>query len=426
MNRQQKQTAGGIAAVLALILGALVVGSQPPAPPPAATSTTSSISTSSTSTTSAVPTTTPATSVRTWFRASTTWNRTVAELGAAPAALQEYAQRLWTYGGGPAPAGTINLAGADYSVPVYRASDATTIARLYQTTASQALYATQIPIGDVVPWNPTWKAGSGNDGILIVIDEATGRVWEIGGIGQPAYNCVELFGLGPNSRAGFDPTNPNHLCTMGGVRWDGLYTADEHAKVDGRGMGQPKAALLTRADEVASGRIGHALQMTIVSTMFGQPACTPAGTSSAPGFGTTCGGYVAPATKLERTNPDVGSGCAKQVVTPAERAKTVPEGMRFALSITDAEIDRWLDSRKYTGALRTTARTFAVALRDYGWIIAETGCWGMLIELESVLGPAGPTWARLGIVDRGKAFPHGDLLNGLFTPDRIYVVAAPT
>lgn len=420
-----KQQAGGLAALLAalaLIVGTIASSTAPKPTPPPPTTTTSSTSTSSTV---GAPGPGPA---RRWFADTASWNRTAAELGAAPE-LQPYVDRWWRYGGGTAPAGTVNVAFGDYSTPVYNAADATTMCRIFQTTASQRLYVmgfAGLRIGDTVPCNPTsWKPGSGNDNILLVVDERTGRVWEIGGMGQPAINCVEPFGLGPNARAGFDPTASTHLCTMGGATWSGLYTADDHSGIDGRGMGQPKAALITRAAEVQSGAIRHALEMTITSTMFGAPACNPIRGPATPGFGVSCGGYVAPATKLERTQVDVGSGCNPQVVTDAERSKTTPEGMRFALRITDAEIDRWLDSRNYTGPLRTTARIFAVALRDYGWIIAETGCWGMHIETDSVLGPAGPTWSTLGITQRGVAYPHGDLLAGLITPDRVYVVAPP-
>ena len=38
---------------------------------------------------------------------------------------------------------------------------------------------------------------------------------------------------------------------------------------------------------------------------------------------------------------------------------------------------QWLDARGYTGTIRTTARTFAIALRDYGMIQTMTtgGPW---------------------------------------------------
>lgn len=441
---KQKAAAGGglvgLAAIIAALLAALN-GGNPPAPPgptttrPAVTTTAAPTTSTSTSTTVA-PTTVPSTtapppppplgSVRPWFSASATWNRPAAEFGPAPQ-LQGYVDRLWNHGGGPAPAGTINVAGGDYSVPVYRASDATAICRIYQTSQSQGIYVmgfAGLQIGDPVPCNPAWKPGTGNDNIMAIIDEQTGRVWEIGGVGQLPINCgLDIFGR--NGRAGLTFANVNDftsMCTTGGARYDGLYTADDGSKIDGRGAGMPKLSLLTRADEVKSGVIRHALQMTIAGTMFGLPSCAPIRGATAPGFGVTCGGFVPPATKLERVHPDVG--CAKQAVTDTERAKTVPEGMRFALRITDAEIEQWLTSKGYTGPLRNTARIFAVALRDYGWIIAETGCWGMLIELESAtVGPAVPTWRELGLKPDANGFVN--LTDGLITPARMYVVEPP-
>ncbi len=423
---QQKATGGGIAAVLAALLIALGINAanQPPPKPPAPTTTTTRPATTTTTTS------TPVVGVQRWFASSASWNQPVSAYGRS-VALDEYAERLWEYGGGPAPKGTVNVAFGDYSVPVYKASEATTVAWVYQTTASQALYVmgfAGLEIGGAIPWNPTWKPGTGNDNILAIIDETTGRVWEIGGIGQNPVNCREIhippFVIGRNAAAGFDPTRADHLCTMGGARWDGLYDVTDGTTTDGRGMGINKLAMITRADEVKAGAIRHALAMTITSTMFGAPACTPAKGPNVAGFGVSCGGYVAPATKLERINPDVG--CAKQTVSNAERAKTIPEGMRFALDVTDGQIDTWLDSRGYAGAIRNTARVFAVALRDYGWIVAETGCWGMHFETDSVIGSSARKWAELGIPNDGTNYPKGDLLAGLITPERIYVVEPPS
>jgi hypothetical protein len=106
--------------------------------------------------------------------------------------------------------------------------------------------------------------------------------------------------------------------------------------------------------------------------------------------------------------------------------KTVPDGMRFALNITDADITKWLDSRAYTGRLRETARIFAVALRDYGFIIAETGCGGTHIETDSALyGNAAILWQNLGITKDGTNTPKKNLIAGLITTQNLYVVNPP-
>jgi hypothetical protein len=358
--------------------------------------------------------------VRPLFSPAASINQPVATFGASKD-LQEYSTRLWNYGGGAAPKGRINVGFGDYSVPFYDAKDATTIARGYQATWAQNLMSFgTLPIGGAIPWNPTWKGGTGNDGYLIIVDRVTDQVWELGGVGGPAANCA--FNLA-NASAGFDPGASRHLCLSRVQKYSGLYTADPSI-VDGRGMGGAKAALLALADEVAAGIIPHALQLTIVPTMFGPP-CRPVNNASAVGAGSSCGFYVPPATKLERNNPDIGCP-VKQAVTIEERRKTIPEGLRFALAVTDADIEQWLDSRAYTGPLRSTARVFAVALRDYGFIVSETGCFGMLIGTDSAtVGPSAPKWRALGITGAAPN-PNIDLLAGLITPERIVVVEPPS
>ena len=71
--------------------------------------------------------------------------------------LQHYAERLWNFGGGAAPAGTVNVAFGDYSVPVYPLSEATTTARVYQTTWAMEMYDLGLPLGTQIPWNPAWR-----------------------------------------------------------------------------------------------------------------------------------------------------------------------------------------------------------------------------------------------------------------------------
>ena len=110
--------------------------------------------------------------------------------------------------------------------------------------------------------------------------------------------------------------------------------------------------------------------------------------------------------------------------------QAVPEGMRLAINITDPQIENWLDSRGYTGAKRRTAKIFAVAMRDYGAIILETGCWGINLETDGILdtrtGGSRDIWARNGITAiSGNANPHGDLLAGLITQSNLYVVNPP-
>lgn len=369
------------------------------------------------------------------FNPNASWNQPASKLGKAPDSQQIYAKRLYNFGGGDSvPPGGFNTAFGDYSIPEYPVSDATTRVRIFQATWSQNLYTTPyLKNGSEIPWNPNWKPGTGNDNLMMIVDENTGEVWELGGIGQLKINCAEvwldvfpfnLFPKPPNLAAGYDINNPKHLCTTGGAYYNNLYTASDK---DGttqasRGMGLNKAALIARADEVKAGVIRHALGLTIKNTMFG-PACSPVKGPDVKGFGVDCGGYLAPATKLERTNPDAIGCSGGQIVNAAERSKTVPEGARFAVNASDSAIEKWLDSRGYSGVIRNTARIFAVALRDYGFIVAESGCYGMHFETDSaVFGKAAPVWASLGIPADGTTYPKGDLMAGFIKLDNLYVV----
>lgn len=410
-----------VAVVVAAVAGNQVQPTPAPAPTPVTTTTTSTIPKPVGTTTTIYVEPIP-NAGKPRFNPNASWNQPVSKLGKAPDKQQDYAKRLFNYGGGTAPPGGFNTAFGDYSIPEFPRSDATTKVRIYQTVWAQQLYTTPyLKNGSEIPWNPNWRPGTGNDNLMSIVDEKTGEVWSIGGIGQLKVNCFDFFGI--NGQAGYDINNPNHLCTTGGAYYNNLYTASDKdgTTIDGRGAGFNKEILIPRADEVKAGAIKHALPLTITNTMFGAPACSPIKGPDVKGFGTECGGFVAPATKLERTNPDIG--CAKQVVSVDERSKTIPEGSRFAINITDAGIEKWLDSRGYAGELRKTARIFAVALRDYGWIVAETGCYGMHFETDSAIaGKAAPVWASLGVPADGTTYPKGDLVQGLITLDNIYTV----
>jgi hypothetical protein len=94
--------------------------------------------------------------------------------------------------------------------------------------------------------------------------------------------------------------------------------------------------------------------------------------------------------------------------------------MRFAIHMTDGQIEQWLDSRSYRGALRNTARIFAVAARDYGFIITNTSCWDTGFVTDGMFNPATRSkWLALGIPDDGST----SLLHGLFTSDNMWAVA---
>ena len=367
---------------------------------------------------------------RRFFAPTATWNRPVSEFGASTA-LAPFAPRFYEHGGGTAPAGQVRLDFRAYSVPIYDATTATTTARVFQVRWAQDLAKLgNVPIGTEIPWNPAWTPGTGRpnggDRIMAEVDYAKGKVWEMWVVGEPKLGCVDLFG--PNARSGYDMGNDRHLCMAGLHTYDNLFDATDGTTIGNRGMGINKLALVTRAEEVQQGHIDHALELTIAGIMFGMPMCQPADNNSAPGAGTDCGFYVPPATRLEQSYGSVlNCGANTQKITPEVRATTVPSGMRFAIHITDAEIETWLDSRGFVGAKRNTAKVFAVAWRDYGAIVAETGCYGVAIETDGILNPeSAKRWAELGVTPDGTEYPSGDLLDGLLTKDRLYVVNPTT
>ncbi|MFN8053367.1 MAG: hypothetical protein U0Q22_18140 [Acidimicrobiales bacterium] len=357
------------------------------------------------------------------FAPEVAWNRPVAEFGRS-STYEPYVERFWkysSYGGwnDPKQRGVVYVQFRDYSTPIYDARLATGHKRAFFANFG---FPPSPGFSVVVPWNDSWKAANGNDAMMLMVDPDTGEHWSLWDYqGANPSTCLTF----DNLAKGYSPFND--LCVGGVIKLlnedgsTGDYRTWNSTQVE-RGMGIPKLALITTPYEVRAGAIRHALEMTIFGTMFGPP-CTAdqIGTSAA---GSSCGFYLPPATRVEwQNNPTNNCGANNQPNTDATRRTTVPEGMRFALDISDADIEAWLDQRGYTGPLRSTARIFAVALRDYGWIIAETGCFGDGIEVDGMINPAAKEiWTGLGIADTPEA---GNFLDGLFTKDRIYVVNPP-
>jgi hypothetical protein len=99
----------------------------------------------------------------------------------------------------------------------------------------------------------------------------------------------------------------------------------------------------------------------------------------------------------------------------------VPAGTRFALSLSDEELNRWEERlpKALPEETRQAARLIAVALRDYGWFITDTSP-GALFQFECRMS-AGKSWDKLGLgalTVRDKVYPR-DLLEGLFSPERV-------
>ncbi|MGX2040731.1 hypothetical protein ACWJKU_11455 [Methylocaldum sp. MU1018] len=290
------------------------------------------------------------------FGANAPWNKPVAGLPRHPqsAAL---ADCLWTRG--TKRPGNFNLSFDGYTYPVYLATDA------------QGSYPVRGPSwnklnGTKIPWNPNWKPATGSDGQVIILDPASGREWD-------------LWQASVNGSA---------IRISNGNLVPGSYWTKEDGFKGSRGCGIPYLAMLVRPEEIAQGKIEHALSM---------PSRNTART------------FVAPAIKSDGRVTQNG----------------IPMGTRFALNITDAEIDAWVQSlpSQLSDQTRRAARIIAVAMRDYGWFVTDTS-GGAHFQFEDN-ATAQSKWAAVGLAPRSigwKNYPT-DLLDGLITKERIYAIA---
>ncbi|AXI47282.1 hypothetical protein C1J03_15450 [Sulfitobacter sp. SK012] len=255
--------------------------------------------------------------------------------------------------------GNFNLSFDAYTYPVYHAVEATGVINV-RTKWSGNLD------GKRIPWNATWTPAPGNDRQVIILDAANGREW----------NLFQVKVRGSTLHA----TNGNLV--------PGDYRSRTKGYPPSRGIGIPYLAMLVRPEEIAGGRIAHALSM---------PVSNPSGRT-----------FVAPATKLENATGRGG----------------IPIGMRFAIDVTEKDIQTWVSrQRDFTPQLRHAAVVIARALRDYGWFVTDNA-GSASFQFEANVSAAGD-WYLLGLSQTGsnaRVFPR-DLLDGLITRDRVYAIA---
>ena len=256
--------------------------------------------------------------------------------------------------------GNFNLTFSGYTYPIYHADQATGMFPVETNSDSNI-------DGTMIPWNPAWRPATGSDAQVIILDPETGREWDL-----------------------FDTSfDGKTIRATNGSLVPGDYRTKEDGHPPSRGAGIPYLAMLVRPEEIAQGNIQHALSMPIRNT-DGE-------------F------FVPPATKLEFPDQPPGG---------------IPEGMRFALDVSDQEIDQWLASLPdvLPEASRESARIIARALRDYGWFITDTSGSAHL-QFEDRLTAQTP-WLVLGLGEEdvgSKSYPQ-DLLDGLLQMERIYTI----
>jgi hypothetical protein len=285
------------------------------------------------------------------------WNVLVTNLPRHPQSAT-YASRLWSGAGG-----NFNQSFVDYTYPVYYANAAT---GNYTVNGGNATIN-----GKQMPWNPAWSAAGGSDAQVIVVDSATGREWDLWQVSVSG----STINISNGSLVGTGET-----ASSGSVV--GNYRTKVNGWVPSRGIGISYLAMLVRPEEITQGEIKHALSL---------PISNPSKAS-----------YVAPATKLEHSGSDSGD--------------EIPEGMRFALDVTDAQIESWVATKP--AAYQKLARTVAHALRDYGWFITDTsGAAHFQFEAQT---SADALWKAQGIDPASSSATN--LLDGLITQSRIYTI----
>jgi hypothetical protein len=207
--------------------------------------------------------------------------------------------------------GNINISYDWYTYPIYIADEDTPH---YEVISENPDWGNVTE--ETVPYNDNWEASNGSDAQIIVIDPTTKKyydIWQLGGWDwdndQPVYD---------------PPFNNGKLYVGNGNRIDNYETSNGIS--GSRGCGIAYFNMLARPEEVERGVINHALSMPIynASSEFVPPAVKS-------------DGYI-----------DGG----------------IPQGTRFALTMTNEELNSWIESK--TEYLRPLAKALGYALRDYG------------------------------------------------------------
>ena len=274
------------------------------------------------------------------------WNIPVTNLPRHPESAK-YAEYLWNDFNGKLP----ELSFRKYTFPVYDATKATDQYTVKDTNNWGNLN------GKLIPFNPTWKPNAGTDSQIIILDPATGKEWNLWEVVVDTASKQITIGNGNLCPGDYFTNN-----------WDTKST-----KCTGsRGVGINYLAMLVRPWEIEQGKIEHALSMPIIGTS-GQT-------------------YVAPATKLEHPG----------------KVGNIPEGMRFALNVTYAEIDTYVNSlTALTAAKKKAIRVILVAMKDYGWFVTDTA-GGHSLHFEAPES-AQAEWERIGVLP-------GQTINGVEHP----------
>jgi hypothetical protein len=253
----------------------------------------------------------------------------------------------------------------DYTYPVYKSSDAS------GQTATCAVSFGNWRTG-VVPWNPSWTIPAGTDNQFIILDETTGveyNAWQVRYDSGTNRIVPSVSGSGRVSRvtANADET--------GGA---GDYRTKTSGFRPSRGCGIQYLAMLIRPEEIAQGKIYHALSCVMGRSGYRY--------------------YANPATKGERFPGN-------------EADQGIPQGTRFYYDVTDGEIEAHLATlpAAVSTAQKNTLRIVFRAMREYGLIASDQG-GANHIQFQH---DASTDWTPYGMdevtASNGKVYPRDAL-----------------
>jgi hypothetical protein len=272
--------------------------------------------------------------------------------------------------------GWLNFFDRDYTYPVYRKSDAG------GATATVSAGAGNWN-GQQIPWKPSWTIPGGTDQQIIVLDEDNGIEWNAWQVSYSASLNRLTCSRCNRISAGTGTTGPV-----------GDYRTKTNGFRESRGAGLQYLVGLITPEEIAQGKIYHALSLPLEDSGFTL--------------------YCNPATKGEEFagNTDTNS---------------VMQGTRFYLDVTNAEIDAHVASWPVgvPTATRNTMKIVFRAMRDYGVVCTDqSGANHIQFQHD-----ASCDWTPYGLdpytASNGKEYPR-DAIDGLITNvSKIKVVLPP-
>lgn len=302
---------------------------------------------------------------------------------------------------------------SDWSWPIYDAAEATTkltVRRSLASWDSPAMWTAppskrNLPVYRI-PWNPTWRQATAEDGGILIRDGET---------------CWALLNLRPidgheavamNARCWWEASFTDKIfgrtlaVNPGDHQADGLNhsTPENAAKNQGRGAGRiPKHVGILTADMLRDG-VDQALSYVAVNIAYGNGAS-----------------FRAPATRVEHTAATRGARGRGLGIPEGDGPRTIPHGTRLVLRRPAVEIDAWVQAKP--AGQRQAARNLADGLSRYGMFAGETGDGDCQLECEGIRNPKqAAKFAALGL-RTATDFSH--FTDGLITgPHDLRVVKA--